>query len=283
MSNTDPLAALSELRRREEELMRMNQELDKRNQEVLRGVMSHPKMTDSDLAGVPDDDVDFKDFDDEEGETGLKIDYSQVDPYDKSTLRNSELKTKKTNKGIKEHSNNIDNNPYTAKLRQLEQNDELVDSFHIEPRRDDTMEERGRRLLTEAGHATKADLLRKAEQVTGLTEQLAEQKAANTGLQHEVERLASKLTQVMTDLATREDQLRRLENKALLTSAEADRLSKELKATNEKFDAAKLQLMDAKRQMGGIAKEKQGAERENNMMNKTQKKFEGDLAKKEQR
>lgn len=64
---------------------------------------------------------------------------------------------------------------------------------------------------------------------------------------------------------------------------ECSRLSKELKAANEKNEQLKANNMEAKRQLGGLEKQKQGAEREQSSMIKTQKKFETELAKKDQR
>lgn len=282
--NKDPLAALAELRRREEELMRMNQELDKKNQDVLKGVLHKPKITDSELAGVADEDVDFKDLEDDEYGQGLRYDYSQVNPYDKSTLKNSEMQGKKGSGLGNTGLNSPGTNPYLAHLKGLEENDNLVDSLQLDPRRDETtLEDRGRKFLAEAGQATKAELLRKADQVAELNSKLADQTAINSRLQHEVDGLKSRLGAVSKELSSKDEQLRRLEEKALGAASEAERLTKELKAVTEKHEAAKLQLMDAKRQLGGLTKEKQGAERENTQMGKTQKKFEGELAKKEQR
>lgn len=279
----DPLAALAELRKREEELMRMNQELDLKNKDVLRGVRQQPQITDSELAGVADDDVDFKDLEDDEENQDLKYDYSLVNPYDKSTLKNSQIPARKTGTGSNFGSKHSGGNPFTAQLRGLEENDNLADSLHIEPRRDETLEDRGRKLLQEAGQATKADLLRKADQLAEANAKLAEQAAALSRLATEADGYKARLAAAVKDLATKDEQLRRLEEKALAAGGENERLAKELRGLGEKHEAAKLQLMDAKRQLGGITKEKQGAERENTQMNKTQKKFEGELAKKEQR
>lgn len=278
----DPLAALAELKRREEELMRMNQELDLKQHEVLRGVQQ-PRVTDSELAGVPDDDVDFKDFDDEEDGKGLKFDYSMVDPYDKSTLKNSQVPARRTGNSSGFGGKTTGVNPYMAQLRGLEENDNLADSLQLDARRDETLEDRGRKLLAEAGQATKAELLRKTDQVADLAAKLSEQQAAQSRLLLEVENLKARLAAAGKELATKDEQLRRLEDKALATAQENERLSRDLKASVEKHEAAKLQLMEAKRQLGGVTKEKQGAERENTQMGKTQKKFESELAKKEQR
>lgn len=283
-SNKDPLAALAELRRREEELMRMNQEIDKKNQDALRGVMHQPKITDSELAGIADEDVDFKDLDEDDEKNDLKYDYSQINPYDKSTLKNSQIPAKRAGNLNATSGSTSGANPYTAQLRNMEEEDDnLADSLHIEPRRDDTLEERGRRLLTEAGHATKAELIRKGDQVAELNARLAEQTAVNSRLQMELENLKGRLSQAAKEMSLKDEQLRKLEEKAMQGYSESERLAKELKAANERGEAAKLQLMDAKRQLGGLTKEKQGAERENNQMGKTQKKFESELAKKEQR
>lgn len=278
----DPIAALAELRRREEELMRMNQELDLKKHDVLRGVLHQPKITDSELAGVGDEDVDFKDLDEEEDQD-LKYDYSMVNPYDKSTLKNSQVPARKTGSGSQFAAKNTGINPYTAQLRSLEENDNLADSLQIDPRRDETLEDRGRKLLAEANQATKAELLRKADQLADTNAKLAEQSAINSRLLSEIEGYKSRLAGAVKEISTKDEQLRRLDEKALSAMNDNDKLSKEVKSLTEKLEATKLQLMEAKRSLGGITKEKQGAERENTQMTKTQKKVESELAKKEQR
>lgn len=260
--------------------MRANQELDLKNQNLLKGV-NQPKITDSDLAGI-EDDVDFKDLEDDQED--LKFDYSQVDPYDKNTLKNSQIPAKKHTNNSGAGSMSSAQNPYMTQLRHLEDNDNLTDSLQVEqPRKDETMAERGQRLLQAAGTATRAEVQRQAEQIAAISAQLADSQAHAARLLADNDALKARLAAAAKDLAGKDDQLRRLDEKATAAGLENERLAKDYKAVSEKHEAAKLQLMEARRQLGGVTKEKMGAERENTQMGKTQKKFEGDLAKKEQR
>ena len=275
--NNDPLAALAELRRREEELMRMNEELDLKNEKVLRGVITQPKITDSALDGIEDDDVDFKDFDDEDEQEGLKFDYSQVNPYDKKTLKNSQIPAKT----VQQH------NPYSAHLRHLEDNDDLADSLQLDPRdkpkHGDTLADRGQRLTQKLDAIDAKNATNSAADLITMRQTISEQSSEIADLKRQLDTLQCHMNQAVSDANNKDDMIRKLDDRVNRSMEDVNRLNKEMKAMIEKNEVLKTQNMDMKRQLGSIEKQKLGAERETTMMTKTNKKFETEMSKKEQR
>lgn len=271
-NNSDPLAALAELRRREEELMRMNEEIDQKNQRVFKDVLNHhTKITDSALEGVPDDDVDFKDFDDEDEQAGLKYDYSQVNPYDRSTLKNSQVPPR--NQQGKQY------NPYTEHLRQLEDNDDLADSLQIDTRKGDKSES----LQAQIASLSKKDAAAKLADMASLQQTVADLNSKVSSLHLENEDLRKMLSAAVSDVKQRDEELAKLREKCRIVAEDCNKLQKDLRAAEDKNEQLKSANMDIKRTLGGLERQKQGAEKETTMMSKTQKKIEVELSKKDQK
>lgn len=275
---SDPLAALAELRKREEELMRMNQEIDLKNEKMLKGVITQPNITDSALEGVADDDVDFKDFDDEDEQAGLNFDYSQVNPYDTSNLKNSRLPSKQPSQKP---------NPFSNHLRQLEDNDDLADSLQLDPRNrekhGDTLSTRGQKLVQQLDAIDAKNAAASMTDLHNLRQTVSDQSQKIAELTRQLETMQCHMDQAVSDVRQKDDMIRKLDERANRSLSDVDRLTKDLKAMADKNEVLKTQNMEMKRQLGCVEKQKIGAEKETTLMSKTTKKFEGEMAKKEQR
>lgn len=119
----------------------------------------HQLEVDNDIDKVGDLDVDFKDIDDDD-DNDLKFDYSQVDPYNPSSLK---------------QSRRIDN----SRLRD-------------EGRRP-TMEEEGTKLLKQAEAVKRDDLLRGVKQKDELERQVREQQVFIAAGKSEIDELKQHL------------------------------------------------------------------------------------------
>lgn len=189
----------------------------------------------------------------------LKFDYSQVNPYDKNTLKISQ-----------KHNHE----------------DDLVDSLQLDPakRRDkETFEEKGTKFMQQVDEIKRQDTVNRVKEAGVLTQQVVEHERRLHEQKLEIDELKTHLQSAMKDLGVKDDQLRRLEEKSLRLAEDCQKYSKEVKSLTEKNEQLKSANMENKRMMGGLEKQKQGVEREQSQMTKNNKKYEAELAKKEQR
>lgn len=253
---------MDELKLREKQLLEMNAKIDRQNEQLLKQLngVSQSKI-DREIDQLADADVDFKDLDDEESQADLRFDYSQVDPYDRHSLKKSQR-------------------PLGAVA-----DSDMVDSLHlndgVRPKR--TMEDEGTRFLKKADEIRKKELIEQVATMEQKDNQISELTSSLHMKQQEAEELKRHLASAIKDLETRDGQVKKLEDKALRLSEECQKLTGELKAAGEKHEQLKGANMEARRQLGGLEKQKQGVEREQSSMAKTSKKFETELGKKDQR
>jgi chromosome segregation ATPase len=144
-------------------------------------------------------------------------------------------------------------------------------------------EERGNKFLKKVEEIKKQDAVVRAKEAGVLNQQVVDQERIIHQQKLEIDELRTHLQTAMKDLAAKDDQLRKLEDKSLRINEECQKYSKELKALAEKNDQLKNVNMETKRMIGGLEKQKQGVEREQSQMTKNNKKYEAELAKKEQR
>ncbi len=257
---------MHELRQREQKLLELNNQIDMKNEALLKQLKTKSKLDEE--IGQFNVDVDFNDNNDDEDDD-LKFDYSNINPYDKESLKKSQRPVVGVGDSQLADSMQVDNNTTT-----MFSNNNIVRNNDVNY---------GEKLLKQADDIRKREAVKRAtdniDNETKVHELIAELSNKNG----ELETVKQHLKQAIAELDNREEQVKKLEDKLLRTNEESIKLTKELKSISEKYETVKQTNMETKRQLGGLEKQKQGAEREQSSMMKTQKKFESELAKRDQR
>lgn len=257
---------MHELRLREQKLLELNNQIDKQNEQLLKQLKTTSKL-DNDIQQLGHIDADFNDENDDNDDNDLMFDYSNINPYNKESLKMSQRPIADSQLA---DSMQVDNNNVGMSLFN-----------NNNPNRHDNND--AEKLLKHADEIRKRDAVKRVENNLDNEAKIHEMMAQLSMKNSEIETVKQHLKQALADLDARDEQLQRLEDKVLRTNEESIKLTKELKNISEKYELIKQNNMEAKRQLGGLEKQKQGAEREQSLMMKTQKKFEGELAKRDQR
>lgn len=270
-SSGRPKIDLEELKRREKELL-------ERNEQINRG-MGHQPASGVKASGVDNLnkeldhleglDVDFGDLDNDSlSGQDLKYDYSQVDPSNANNMALNQLKRSQ------------------QKMSGFE--DQIADSqsLHLDPSLkapQPSLEARGANILKKADKVQREETMRKAQALDELTQELYRKQETLQQRDLELAELRQHLEQALADLNQKDVLVKKLEDKAGRLGEESQRLSKELKAASDKNDQLKQANMDARRQLGGLERQKSTAEKEQNQLNKTNRRHQDEMAKKDQR
>lgn len=191
----------------------------------------------------------------------MKFDYSQVNPFDKNTLKLSQR-------------------PSGG------QEDQLVDSLQLDRDNRDNgkgLEERGQMFLQRVDEIKRAETMGKMKENEQLRVDIMGLESTIQQLRLEMEGMRAHLQAAVKESENKDVLMRRLEEKGARMAEEAARMGKELKAANEKIEQLKNINVETKKQLGGLEKQKQGAERDNSQMAKMHKRYEGEIVKRDQK